>query len=220
MLNLTHRDSHEHPTPLEPGQRYTVTVRLNAIAHLLPAGHRWRVAVSPTYWPHAWPSPEPVTLSMFTGEGSRLELPVRPPSAQDAELAPFAPPESAQPLAVQWMRVPSTDMEVRQDVIHGRHQIIYTSDSGAYRLPGTGIESGRTSTIVFSIVDGDPLSAHIQIDSTTRIGRGDWRVRIEASSTLTATAAEFHATNTVQAYEGHTRVFVNTRAFSTPRDLV
>jgi predicted acyl esterase len=78
LLNLTHRDSHEHPTILEPGKRYTITVRLNAKAHSLPAGHRWRVAISTTYWPWAWPSPEPVTLSLVTGKASQLKLPVRP----------------------------------------------------------------------------------------------------------------------------------------------
>ncbi len=30
-------------------RRYTVTVRLDATAHALPPGHRWRVAISPTY---------------------------------------------------------------------------------------------------------------------------------------------------------------------------
>ena len=77
MLNLTHRDSDEHPEPLEPGRRHEVTVPLGAMAYAVPAGHRLRLAVSPTYWPFAWPSAEPVTLSLFTGEGSRLELPVR-----------------------------------------------------------------------------------------------------------------------------------------------
>jgi putative CocE/NonD family hydrolase len=81
LLNLTHRESHEKPAPLIPCQRYTVTVGLNAIAHSLPAGHRWRVAISPTYWPHAWPSPEPVTLTIFAGPASWLTLPMRPQRA-------------------------------------------------------------------------------------------------------------------------------------------
>jgi hypothetical protein len=220
MLNLTHRESHENPTPLEPGRRYTVTMQLNAIGYVLPAGHRWRVAVSPTYWPWAWPSPQPVTLSVYTGPGCRLALPVRAPAEMDAQLAPFEPAESAPPLAVEMLRMPSVRLETRQDVIQNTHQIIYTSDAGAYRLPDTGIEHDRTSRQVFSIVEGDPLSAHVRIDSTTHIGRGDWRVRIEASSTLSSTATEFHVTNVVEAYEGHTRVFANTRTFTTERDMV
>jgi hypothetical protein len=46
LLNLTHRDSHEHPEPLEPGRRYRVTVPLKVCGHAFVPGHRLRVAVS------------------------------------------------------------------------------------------------------------------------------------------------------------------------------
>src|SRR5207302_3015972 len=104
LLNLTHRESHAQPTPLEPGIRYTVTVCLDAVAYALPAGHRWRVAVSPTYWPWAWPAPEPVTLSLFSGGASRLTLPVRPQRPEDADLPPLPPAESAPPAATEARR--------------------------------------------------------------------------------------------------------------------
>ena len=42
VLNLTHRDGHASPAPLEPGRRYDVSVRLDAIAQAIPAGHRLR----------------------------------------------------------------------------------------------------------------------------------------------------------------------------------
>jgi len=100
LLNLTHWDTHETPTPLEPGKRYDATVRLNVKAYQLPAGHRWRVSVSPTNFRHAWPSPQPVTLQLFTGEGCRLRLPVRLPQVADADLRPFPPAEVSSPLAV------------------------------------------------------------------------------------------------------------------------
>ena len=44
MLNLTHRDSAEHPAHLVPGERYTVSVSLNGVAHSFPQGHRLRIA--------------------------------------------------------------------------------------------------------------------------------------------------------------------------------
>ena len=81
LLNLTHRDSHEHIEPLEPGRRYDVRVRLDAIAHVVPAGHALRVSVSTVYWPWAWPSPEPVTLTLH---GGRLLLPEREPRGRPA----------------------------------------------------------------------------------------------------------------------------------------
>ena len=94
LLNLTHRDGHERPAPLEPGRLVRVRLQLNDIAHAFPAGHRLRVALSSSYWPIAWPSPEPVVLTVRTGK-SALYLPVRPPSPDDHWLRPFEPPAAA-----------------------------------------------------------------------------------------------------------------------------
>ena len=78
LLNLAHRESHERPEPLEPGRRYPVRLQLNDIAHAFPPGHRIRLALSTTYWPIAWPSPQAATVTVLTA-GSRLSLPVRAP---------------------------------------------------------------------------------------------------------------------------------------------
>jgi hypothetical protein len=73
------------PKPLAAGERSEAIIKLNDIAHSFPAGHRIRVAISMAYWPIVWPAPEPVTLGIYTG-ASALELPVRPPRTEDAEL--------------------------------------------------------------------------------------------------------------------------------------
>ena len=78
LLNLTHRDSHEHPEPLEPGHTYTVEVPFKHVAQTFRAGHRIRLSISTSYFPIAWPAPEPVTLTILTGR-SELDLPVRMP---------------------------------------------------------------------------------------------------------------------------------------------
>src|SRR5262249_61454853 len=92
VANLTHRKSHEFPEPLVRGEPSQAIIKLNDIAHSFPAGHRIRVAISTAYWPIVWPAPERVTLGIYTGV-SALELPVRPPRDEDAELRPFAGPE-------------------------------------------------------------------------------------------------------------------------------
>jgi hypothetical protein len=218
LLNLTHRDGHERPEPLEPGRRYAVTVRLNAIAHVLPAGHRWRLAVAPTYWPHAWPSPAPVTLSVFAA-GSRLDLPVRAPRAEDAELPAFGPPEGAAPLAREVLRAPDRQYSVRHDVVGATFELVDRSDAGWVRLPG-GLEYDNVSTSTFTIAEGDPLSAHQRCDHAILLARGDWRTRVVTTSTLSADAESFHTTNTVEAYEGEAQVFARTWRCTIPRDLV
>jgi putative CocE/NonD family hydrolase len=218
LLNLTHCDGHEQPAPLEPGQPYTVTVRLNAIAHALPAGHRWRVALSPTYWPHAWPSPEPVTLTLFTGPDSRLHLPIRAPQPQDADLPPFGPPEHAPLLAHDLLRSPSRRRQVRRDLIDGTAELVDRIDDGGRRLLAGGLEFSAASANTYTIVADDPLSAQARCDHTIEIGRGDWQTRIETSSLMTADAAHFHVSNQLDAYEGQTRIFTKSWSFKVPRD--
>jgi len=77
-LNLTHRDSHETPDELTPGETYTARVPFKHVAQTFRAGHRLRLAVSTSYFPVAWPAPEPVTLTLDTG-ATQLILPVRRP---------------------------------------------------------------------------------------------------------------------------------------------
>ncbi|MGH3804930.1 MAG: CocE/NonD family hydrolase, partial [Pseudonocardiaceae bacterium] len=55
LLNLTHRNGHDTPEPLVPGEHYDVHVRLNAMAQAVPPRHRLRIALSTSYWPLVWP---------------------------------------------------------------------------------------------------------------------------------------------------------------------
>ena len=70
FLNLTHREGHSPDAvqPLVPDKKYTVTVPLDHIGHKVAAGHRLRLAVSPTYWPFIWPSPRSPLLSVYPGQ--------------------------------------------------------------------------------------------------------------------------------------------------------
>jgi uncharacterized protein len=219
LLNLTHRDSHEEPEPLKPGHAYTVRVRLNSIAHAFLPGRRLRVAVSPTYWPWAWPSPEPVTLTLHAG---RLELPVRPPRPEDTELGPFGHPEGAAPFANEFTSGPAAGRSLEHDVAAGRYELTWGQDfrHGSYRRLADGLAWSTRGVDVYTIVEGDPLSAETRSTWTETLERGDWRIRIETSSTLSADAESFHITNAVDAYEGNTRVHATMRTHTVPRDLV
>jgi len=218
MLNLTHRESREHPTPLEPGKPYTVAVQLNVIAHSLPAGHCWRIALSPTYWPHAWPSPEPVTLTLHSGH---LTLPLRPLDHPPTPLPDhWAKPEHAPPLAIETLAAKNRERTVHLDNVTGKLTTVDKSERGYIRFLDSSLENDYTTVDTFSIVEGQPLSAAAQSDRTIRIGRGEWQTRIETSSVMTSDAANFHVTNILQAYEGEVRVFAKTWHFSVPRDHV
>ncbi len=221
LLNLTHRESHESPEPLEPGRRYEARVRLGAIAHAFPAGHRIRLAVSPTYFPWAWPSPETVTLTVFAGV-SRLELPVRPPRPEDDDLRPFEEPEFPPPLEVERAGIPrGAGRSVSRDLESGRHELVVGVDHfGARRLVRDELLYRERAIDTFAIIEGEPLSAMARSEWTIELERGDWRVRVETSSALSGDAEAFHVTNALDAYEGDARIFAKTWSRRLPRDLV
>ena len=89
-LNLTHRNSHETPEPLQPGKFYKVKFRLCAAGYVFPKGHRIRLALSSTYWPALWPAPETATLTLRVA-GSGLTLPVRQSSASEITMQQTPP---------------------------------------------------------------------------------------------------------------------------------
>jgi uncharacterized protein len=191
VLNLTHRDSHETPSPLVPGQRYQVRVKLNDAGAVFPAGHRIRLALSTTYWSTIWPAPETATLTVF---GGTLDLPVRPTRADSLPSLPG--PETATP--------------ERATVIR----------PGLVRIDRIGLEQGTEGKFAFDIKDDDPLSAVAEMQRTETIQRDDWQVRIETSMRLSCTRDAFLLRASLRAWEGAREVCHREWDQSIPRDLV
>jgi len=216
LLNLAHRETHVHPSPLDPGARYTVRVPLDVIAHSFPAGHRLRVAVSPAYWPWAWPSPEEVTLTVFGGE---LELPVRPLRAEDEALPAFGEPEHSAPLAAEELGEGPTAHTLRRDLATGLVEKIFDWDlGGSTRLVEADLETSDASHCVYSIVEGDPLSAAVRFRASSGMGRGDWKARSEVTSSMTSDRESFHVQTQLDVTENGKKVFTREWSFTIPRD--
>jgi uncharacterized protein len=219
VLNLTHRDSHEEPTPLVPGRRYRVRLQLNDIAYAFPAGHRVRLALSTSYWPIVWPSPAPATVTIFTG-ASVLTLPERPVRAEDAALAPFGEPEGAMPPAMTTMAPESGNSLWHYDMAADSADMISEYDSGLERFDAIGIAAGLRISERFSIAGDDPLSANASLAWTIRRERGDFRVRVEAKIELRCTADTFLVHQSLAAFEGDIRLFAQDWSREIARDLV
>jgi putative CocE/NonD family hydrolase len=220
LLNLTHRRGHVHPEPMKPDYVYQSAVQLNVTAHRLNPGHRWRVAVSPTYWPHAWPSPVPARLTLHTGAEGRLLLPVRKPSKSDDSLSLFGSPEGAPPMEFESLRPEGANRTITFYEASGRLQMVDRIDEGRNRLSYNQVVYDSLITNTFSISEGQPLSARVRCDRQIEISRGDWQTRVETSSVMTSDVSHFHLTNTLDAYEGQTRVFTKSWSRAIPREWV
>ena len=225
LLNLSHRDSHRDPTPLSAGKRYRVRIALNDIAHAFPAGHSIRVAISTSYWPIAWPAPEPAVLTVFTGT-STLDLPVRPLRDDDAGLRPFSSPEAAAGDTATKLRGLNFVREVNRDLT--TNETIYRLHSDAGELDGAALaridaidlEIGKKFEKAYKISDTDPLSAQVENSYITSFRRGDWYVRVEVHTRLSCTEGTFEYFASLDAYEDDRHVFTRQWDLPIPRDLV
>ena len=149
-------------------------VELDDIAHAFPPGHRIAVSISTTYWPVAWPSPELATLTVDRGE-TALDLPVRPPSADDATLRAFDPPEMA-PLPPRHPppgRSRATRAACVRDLLSGRMVVDFPRWTYRKDMHDIGQTQRSSAFARYEIIDGDPLSATLD----HRVRRGDGPAR-------------------------------------------
>jgi uncharacterized protein len=218
-LNLTHRDSHETPEPLEPGRRYRLRVQLNDCAHAFPPGHRLRLALANAYFPMIWPSPEAATLTLWAG-ASTFTLPVRPPRAEDEQLAPFPEAEAAPPWRITTFLPGRSERRVERDPARRITTTTVINDTGRYRIEAIDLEVAQSSVQIYEIEDEDPTSARVDIAWTVHRARGDWRIRTESRTVMTCTAEGFRIAATLEAFEGGQRLFSRTWDRQVPRDLV
>jgi hypothetical protein len=219
ILNLTHRDSHEFPSALEPERRYRVRIRLKETGYAFPRGHRMRVALSTTYWPMTWPTPERAALTVFAGD-ALLTLPGRKPRPEDDDLTAFKPAESAPSRPTTTLRPGRFERTITRDMSSGRTRSVMFDDYGTSRLESNGIEIASSRHHEFSIGEEDPLSARAEIAWTIEIGRGDWRTRSVVRVVQTATREAFHIHAEMDAFEGDGRIMSRNWDCAVPRSLV
>ncbi len=219
VLNLTHRDGHDAPRPLPAGTPVRVRVQLNDCAHAFPAGHRIRLALSTSYWPLVWPSPHAARLHLETAL-SRLLLPHRTPTAQDATLPDFPPPDAAPPLPRTALTPPVTARRAGQDQIAGVATFEVVDDTGRYRIEPTGLEYRLASVERYAIRPDDPLSARAEVTFEMEQGRGAWQTRAVTRTVLRATDDAFLIDATLDAWDGDQRIVSRNWQVAVARDGV
>jgi len=220
VLNLTHRNGHEEPELLEPVRRYRVRVRLNHIAQTFPAGHRFRISISSSYWPLAWVPPSPVRLAIVAG-ASRLILPVRAlREEEDLRMKPFDQPESAPPSPKRLLRETHRNWYVTRDLEKDISTLKVVKDDGAYLLEDIDLKLESSTTEWYSSQDDDFDSVRGEVLSVHGLRRGDWEVRTVTRTVLTSTSEMFHIHADLDAYLDGRRVFCKTWNRFVPRDHV
>ncbi len=219
VLNLTHRDGHASPEPLETGRRYRVRVPFKVVAQTFRAGHRIALDLSSTYFPFIWPAPEPVTLTLWPA-ASALELPLRRNSPQDAELRAFAEPETGVALQVERLAEAQAGWCLTNDLATGERALEVADGAGTYRLTEAGITITKKARERYAATGEDLASVTGETAWEAALGRGDWQIRTLTETRLTGSAGVFRIEARLQAFEADVRVHDQSWSIEIPRDLV
>ena len=216
LLNLCHRHAHDRPEPLVPNEPVRVRMKLNDFAQSFPAGHRLRVSVSTSYWPQTWPPPEPAQLRVHPTK-STLILPVRPRRAEDEDLRPFGPPETAEPSHRTILRGAEQSWVITRDLGREEATLHITNDEGVYRLGELDLTVEKSTNEWYRYREQDFDSVQGEVKSIRALARGSWKTRTVTRTVMTSTPRTFDLHATLDAFEGKRRVFTRIWNETVPR---
>jgi putative CocE/NonD family hydrolase len=227
VLNLTHRDSHAEPSPLEPGKRYHVKVKLNDCGHRFARGHCIRVSISSGYWPLVWPAPEWATLKIGAGD-SKLSLPVRRAGPDDGK-NPFAEPETAPLTAATKLSQGRLERLYAYDAVNDRALYITDADGGVFgegmvRFDEIGTAQDHHLKRELTISPSDPTSAAYTVTERYFLKRESpgqpWDIRADIRCGMSSTKDTFTIWGVLEAFENGQSVLKREWREDVPRDLV
>ncbi len=219
LLNLTHRESREHPSPLEPGTPYRVAFDLEVASYVFEPGHRIRLDLAGTDWPNAWPPPGPVTLTVERAR-SALVLPTVEGPSPIAERPVLPPPtRRAHPLeSSRGAEMPAVTWRIEHDVVERRTRAITayggTSEPEDAR-PGT--DEWYEGEVGVSLLD--PGDAWVEARATNTLRFPEATIGGEARWTIRSDAEAYRVEIDASLAEDGTRVWSRRWERRIPRKL-
>jgi hypothetical protein len=165
-----------------------------------------------------WPAPEAVNLTVHAGE-TYLDVPIR--KSQRKELPPsFLPAEAAAPVRQIALSPPFNKRELTRDQATGEVRLHIEDDFGRSTIVDHGMTTWACGRESYSIFPDDPLSARQECHWTEERSRGEWKVRTETRSAMTASKGYWHVTGSLEAFENDNLILTRTWDKKIKRKLV
>jgi putative CocE/NonD family hydrolase len=197
-FNGAHRDSARDPNPLEPGRAFLLDIEMHFTSWVFPRGHRMRLAVSNSQWPMIWPTPYPMTTSLYLGgtDPTRLLLPVV--SRAERPRPSFLPPVTEEP-ALPGYRTLDTGTSSGYGEISSiernpqrRSTRVTATNASALRYPWG--DERDTEIIVHEAEDAHPEMTSVRGEYTTTVTLPDRTLRWEMKVSFRSDRQNFYYT--------------------------
>jgi putative CocE/NonD family hydrolase len=159
-----------NPMNLTPGQAYQIPIELHVTSWVFPAGHIIRLAISNALWPMIWPTPYPMTTSLYLGgtDTSRLELPIVPSESSSRPRYPAIEPAPPMPEHVTskgdtW---PPQDWTVTRDLMTGTTRVLWSGNDESQFPWGRMKDHEQMS---YEVADSKPETSKVHGEGSTTV---------------------------------------------------
>jgi putative CocE/NonD family hydrolase len=174
-LRLSHRNGHDDPEDLVPGEEYEVSVPLSPKSHVFERGHRIRLALSSAHFPYTLPTRRQGAYTFLSSPDhmSTLEF---PGTVHDGEVRFENPTEMAPPdddvhaVHPSYVTPEPTSWSTSRDHIHDT-ATVQKSSGKRVDLPHGG-EMELTSEAAASVAARNPKSMHVEAETRMTIDYG------------------------------------------------
>lgn len=175
----THRNGHDSPARLTPGEVYELRLGLRDLAYEIAPGHRLRVAVSSADFQNAWPTGMAARNTIHCGGDypSRIELPILQAGDAGMEVPAFEP--SPHPLPPE-SEVPAASYALTHDLV---------ADAVVCEL-GTNAD-GTARQSKYTVSNSNPANASIVSEVRYRVPHQPMAVEVVSSCQTSSSASTF-----------------------------
>jgi hypothetical protein len=176
-----------------------------------------RISISTSYWPIAWPPPEPTLLTLFTN-ASLLKLPIRPANSADAHLSVFASSEGAAPPVKTLVKPRRYEWLVKRDLARDISTLEVVKDEGTVHLEEIDLELTRSTTEWYTYQSNDFHSVLGETLCVRGFRRGNWHVETVTRTMLSSDTEMFSVHADLDAFENGRRIYTKSWSHKVPRD--
>jgi uncharacterized protein len=209
ILNLTHRDSHEEPERLVPGERVSATIELDATSYVFEPGHTMRLDLAGSDFPSSWPPPLAGAIEIDRA-GSALVLPVLDgPPLLPAPVFEPGHPEPSRPERVRWA--------IGEDVL-ARERTVTIDHGGVRGRTGLAQSSDRYWGEI-GVRSHEPGVCRATAGASLELGWDEASVKAEAWATLRSDPQTWHLSIGLTVFEGDEQIAQRRWEHTTARDL-
>lgn len=218
VMNLTHLKGHDRLTPLIPGERVKVTVRLDCCGHRFMPGHRIRLSLATTFWPMFWIMPEDAALTLQLST-AKLHLPQF--KGADAK-EPNMNPECAPLTPMTTLSEGRVDRSISYDILTDTWTCITDGvggvfGEGVYRFDEVDIFVEHNLKREITLSNKDPLSGKYTIYQKMKTGREGWMIESDMVFTMWADRERFYITGNMHVTENGEEAFHKEYDYQTAR---